>query len=331
MHILERDDKKISDCAIKFGQSKEDKNIFEDEFDELQKLAADNMACAEHAAKWAAEARKNAMQEGTQQAGVVAELTSTRRSDLAESQGQSESHESSRSSNLADPDTPGRTAQVITNLQEVDNYNELNYRFNYSDSDAQENELESEDESPAAARKPAAIAKKPPAVPNVDDDEGSSANDSEALVKKPPFVPNKRPAAVAKKKPPAVPKKKPAAIAKKPPAVLNVDDDKGSSANDGEVVVKKPPTVPNVDDDEGSSDNDDQPLVQFARKKGSVQAQGEEAKKMKSGQKRKQPGQQVPKTITKKPASKKKTHADRARTSHMAIVAKSTTSPVTRV
>ena len=150
--------------------------------------------------------------------------------------------------------------------------------------------MEFEDESPAAARKPAAIAKKPPEVPNVDDDEESSANDSEALAKKPP----------------AVPKKKPAAIAKKPPAVRNVDDDEGSSAND------------------------DQPLVQFARKKGSVQEQGEGAKTNKSSRKRKQPGQQVTKTVAKKPAPQKTTRADRARSAHKATVAKSTTSPVTR-
>ena len=37
--------------------------------------------------------------------------------------------------------------------------------------------MEFEDESPAVAQKPAAVVKKPSAVPNVND-EGSSANDS---------------------------------------------------------------------------------------------------------------------------------------------------------
>ena len=242
--------------------------------DELQKLAADNMALAELAAKRAAEARRQTMQ----QTEVVDELML----DVAESQQQSESPEASRKSNLADPDTPGRTAQVIKNLQEGTNYDDHSYGFDYSSSNSEENELEFEDESPAAARKPAAIAKKAPEVRNVDDDEESSANDSEALAKKPPAVP------------------------KKPPAVGNVDDDKGSSAND------------------------DQPLVQFARKKGSVQEQGEGAKSKRSSRKRKQPGQQVTKTVAKKPAAQKTTHADRARSALKATVAKRTTSPVTR-
>jgi hypothetical protein len=47
-------------------------------------------------------------------------------------------------------------------------------------SDSEENEMEFEDESPAAAKKPAAVAKKPSTVPNVDD-EGSSANDNKPL------------------------------------------------------------------------------------------------------------------------------------------------------
>jgi hypothetical protein len=234
MNYAKKVTKKISDHATKLEQSKEDKNIFEDEIDELQKLSADNMALAELAAKWAAEARRQTMQ----QTEVVAELSRNTMSDVDESQQQSESPEASRKSNLADPDTPGHTAQVIKNLQEVANYNDHNYRFDYSSSNSEENDLEFEDESPAAARKLAAIAKKPPEVRNVDDDKESSANDSEALAKKPP----------------AVPKKKPAAIAKKPLAVGNVDDNKGSSAND------------------------DQPLVQFARRKGSVQEQGEGAK-----------------------------------------------------
>jgi hypothetical protein len=238
MNYAKKVTKKISDRATKFEQSEEDKNIFEDEIDELQKLAADNMALAELAAKWAADARRETMQ----QKEVVAELNSKTMLDVDESQQQSESPEASRKSNLADPDTPGWYAQVIKNLQEVANYNDHNYGLEYSSSNSEENELEFEDESPAAARKPAAIAKKPPTVPNVDDDKESSANDSEALAKKPP----------------AVPKMKPAAIAKKPPAIGNVDDDEGSSAND------------------------DQPLIQFARKKGSVQEQGEEAKTNKS-------------------------------------------------
>jgi hypothetical protein len=285
MNYAKKVTKKISDHATKFGQSEEDKNIF-DEIDELQKLAADNMALAELAAKQAADARRQTMQ----QKEVVAELRRNTRLDVDESQQQSESPEASRKSYLADPDTPGWTAQVTKNLQQVANYNDHNYGFEYSSSNSEENELEFEDESPAAARKPAAIAKKPPAVPNVNDDEESSANDSEALAKKPP----------------AVPKKKPAAIAKKPPA------------------------VPNVDDDEGSSANDDQPLVQFARKKGSVQEQGEGAKTKKSSRKRKQPGQQVTKTVAKKPAAQKTTHADCARSALKATVAKSTTSSVTR-
>jgi hypothetical protein len=286
MNYAKKVTKKISDRATKFGQSEEDKNIFEDEIDELQKLAADNMALAELAAKRAADARRKTMQ----QKEVVGELNRNTMSDVAERQQQSESPESSRDPSLADPDTPGRTAQVTKNLQEVANYDDHNYGFKYDSSDSEENELEFKDGSPAAARKPAAIAKKPPEVPNVNDDEESSANDSEALAKKPP----------------AVPKKKPAAIAKKPPAVKNVVDDEGSSAND------------------------DQPLVQFASRKGSVQEQGEGAKTSKSSRKRKQPGQQMTKTVAKKPAPQKTARADRARSAYKATVAKSTTSPVTR-
>jgi hypothetical protein len=151
------------------------------------------MALAELAAKRAADSRRKTKQ----QKEVVAELRRNTMLDVDESQQQSESPEASRKSNLADPDTPGRTAQVTKNLQEVANYNEHNYGFEYSSSNSEENELEFEDESPAAARKPAAIAKKPPEVPNVNDDEESSANDSEALAKKPPAVPKKKPAAIA--------------------------------------------------------------------------------------------------------------------------------------
>ncbi len=70
MNYAKKVTKKISDRATKFEQSNEDKNIFEDEIDELQKLAADNMALAELAAKWAADARRQTMQ----QKEVVAEL-----------------------------------------------------------------------------------------------------------------------------------------------------------------------------------------------------------------------------------------------------------------
>ncbi len=98
-------------------QNEEDKNIFEDEFDELQKLAADNMALAELAAKRAAKARRETMQ----QKEVVAELSRNTISDIAESQQQSQSPEASRDPSLADPNTPRQTGQVITNIQEVGN------------------------------------------------------------------------------------------------------------------------------------------------------------------------------------------------------------------
>jgi hypothetical protein len=61
-----------------------------------------------------------------------------------------------------------------------------------------------------------------------------------------------------------------------------------------------------------------------------VQEQGEGAKTKKLSWKRKQPGQQVTKTVAKKPAARKTTRADRARSALMATMAKSTTSPVTR-
>jgi hypothetical protein len=72
------------------------------------------MALAELAAKQATEARKEILQEE-----AVAELIRNTRSNVAESQQQSESSEGSRDSNLAAPNTPGLTEQVITNLQEV--------------------------------------------------------------------------------------------------------------------------------------------------------------------------------------------------------------------
>jgi hypothetical protein len=115
MNYAKKVTKKISDRATKFEQSNEDKNIFEDEIDELQKLAADNMALAELAAKWAADARRQTMQ----QKEVVAELSRNTMSDVDESQQQSESPEASRDPSLADPNTPGRIAPAITNLQEV--------------------------------------------------------------------------------------------------------------------------------------------------------------------------------------------------------------------
>jgi hypothetical protein len=135
----------------------------------------------------------------------VAELNRNTMSDVAEHQQQSESPESSRDPSLADPDTPGRTAQVITNLQEVANDND--YDFKYTSSDSEENEVESEDEAPAAAKKPDAFLKKPPAVPNVDD-EVSDSEENEMEFE------DESPAAA----------KKPAAVAKKPSIVPNVDD-----------------------------------------------------------------------------------------------------------
>ncbi len=187
MNCAKKVTKKISDCATKFEQNEEDKNIFEDEIDELQKLAADNMALAELAAKWAAKARRETMQ----QKEVVAELSRNTMSDIAESQQQSQSPEASRDPSLADPHTPRQTGQVITNIQEVGNEMEKSgieeddddneKEMGYTLSSSEENELEFEDESPAAAKKPAtAAARKPSAVQNVND-EGSSANDSEPL------------------------------------------------------------------------------------------------------------------------------------------------------
>jgi hypothetical protein len=62
-------------------------------------------------------------------------------------------------------------------IEEEDDDNE---KMAYTLSRSEENEMEFEDESPAVVQKPAAVAKKPSAVPNVND-EGSSANDSKPL------------------------------------------------------------------------------------------------------------------------------------------------------
>jgi hypothetical protein len=297
MNYAKKVTKKISDRATKFGQREEDKNIFEDEIDELQKLAADNMALAELAAKWAADARRETMQ----QKDVVAELTRETMSDVAESQQQSESPESSRDPSLADPDTPGRTAQVITNLQEVANDND--YDFKYTSSDSEENEVESEDEAPAAAKKPDAVPKKPPAVPNVDDDVSDSEENEMEFE-------DESPAAA----------KKPAAVAKKPSTVPNVDDE-GSSANDNKPLDQ---------------------LFEKKVSKPQKGAATKQKKRSGSLQKNKEKGKQT-KIVAGKPAAPKKKNEKKnetrsstsvrakcAREAQVATVAKSATTPVTR-
>jgi hypothetical protein len=295
MNYAKKVTKKISDRATKFGRSEDNKNIFEDEIDELQKLAADNMALAELAAKRAADARRKTMQ----QKEVVGELNRNTMSDVAERQQQSESPESSRDPSLADPDTPGRTAQVTKNLKEVANYTDHSYGFEYSSSNSEENELEFEDGSPAAARKPAAIAKKPPEVPNVDD-EVSDSEENEMEFE------DESPAAA----------KKPAAIAKKPSTVPNVDDE-GSSDNDNKPLAQ---------------------IFGKKVSKPQKGAATKQKKRSGSLQKNKEKGKQA-KIVAGKPAASKKknetrsspsVHAKRAREAQVATVAKSATTLVTR-
>jgi vacuolar-type H+-ATPase subunit I/STV1 len=99
MNYAKKVTKKISNHANKFEQSKEDKNIFEDEINELQKLAAANMARAEvaasmahadMAARWADKLGMETMQED-----AVHELVKNRKSNKDESEEQSESSEDS--------------------------------------------------------------------------------------------------------------------------------------------------------------------------------------------------------------------------------------------
>jgi hypothetical protein len=99
MNYAKKVTKKISNRANKFEQSEEDKNIFEDEINELQKLAAANMARAEVAASMAHAdlAARRAVKLGmeTMQEDAVHELVKNRKSNKDESEEQSESSEDS--------------------------------------------------------------------------------------------------------------------------------------------------------------------------------------------------------------------------------------------
>jgi hypothetical protein len=99
MNYAKKVTKKISNRANKFEKSEEDKNIFEDEINELQKLAAANMACAEVAASMAHAdlAARQAVKLGmeTMQEDAVHELDKNGKSNKDESEEQSESSEDS--------------------------------------------------------------------------------------------------------------------------------------------------------------------------------------------------------------------------------------------
>jgi hypothetical protein len=150
MNYAKKVTKKISNCANKFEHSKEDKNIFEDEINELQKLAADNMAHAElvanmaHAdlaARRAVKVRKETMQED-----AVHELIKNRKSNKDESQEQSESSEDSGDCKLPPVN--------IVFCQEVAKKSVIE-EDDGDDDDSEENEFEFGDDATPDATKPA--------------------------------------------------------------------------------------------------------------------------------------------------------------------------------
>jgi hypothetical protein len=196
MNYAKKVTKKISNCANKFEQSKEDKNIFEDEINELQKLAAASMARAEVAASMAHAdlAARRAVKLGmeTMQEDAVHELVKNRKSNKDESEEQSESSEDSGDRKLPPVHIVFHPEVAKKSVIEEDHGD---------DDDSEENEFEFGDDATPDATKPAAVSKmdeataaddlneesmsrdvvkKPSAATNVND-EGSSANDSQPL------------------------------------------------------------------------------------------------------------------------------------------------------
>jgi hypothetical protein len=196
MNYAKKVTKKISNHANKFEQSEEDKNIFEDEINELQKLAAANMARAEVAASMAHAdlAARRAVKLGmeTMQEDAVHELVKNGKSNKDESEEQSESSEDSGDQKLPPVHIVFRPEVAKKSVIEEDDGD---------DDDSEENEFEFGDDATPDATKPAAVSKmdeataaddlneesmspdvvkKPSAAPNVND-EGSSANDSQPL------------------------------------------------------------------------------------------------------------------------------------------------------
>jgi hypothetical protein len=195
MNCAKKVTKKISNRANKFEQSDEDKNIFEDEINELQKLEAanmahaelaTNMACADLAARWAVKVRMETMQEV-----AVHEFIKNRKSNTDESEEQSESSE--------DYDCKLPPVNIVFH-PEVAKKSVIE-EDDGDDDDSEENEFEFGDDATPDATKPAVVSKmdeataaddlneesmspdfvkKPDAAPNVND-KGSSANDSQPL------------------------------------------------------------------------------------------------------------------------------------------------------
>lgn len=196
MNYAKKVTKKISNRANKFEQSEEDKNIFEDEINELQKLAAANMARAEVAASMAHAdlAARRAVKLGMEalQEDAVHELVKNGKSKKDESEEQSEHSEDSGDHKLPPVHIAFRPEVAKKSVIEEDDGD---------DDDSEENEFEFGDDATPDATKPAAVSKmdeataaddlneesmspdvvkKPSAAPNVND-EGSSANDSQPL------------------------------------------------------------------------------------------------------------------------------------------------------
>jgi hypothetical protein len=155
MNYAKKVTKKISNCANKFEQSKEDKNIFEDEINELQMLAAANMARAEVAANMAHAdlAARRAVKVGmeTMQEDAVHELVKNRKSNKDESEEQSESSEDSGDCKLP-------PVHIVVH-PEVAKKSAIEEDHGDDDDDLEENEFKFGDDATPDATKPAAVSK----------------------------------------------------------------------------------------------------------------------------------------------------------------------------